>query len=456
MNYNQFSGDFDGFTGDGPSASANGQQLDPWLEYQLWELLPFLSEGQNVLDNRFYTGPDGGGVYDAQALKFTPGGGMEQNATLAGHEQASPLDELPDIPLSSFNPNLVDNASESLLWGEEMGFMSGSVASVSLNDPVPSQARQRSSGSQLPLPDSTPRSEYNELRVHDQWTNSTGGRMAKGKARAQHYSPYARSERCHLVDQATSAATWPHLPVPLPIVTSPNTPLSKATFQNEYYEPAATMGQLSPTKHAFENSGESSEVASELPSPISPSFRAPQRVARTEEEKRAAKKRIDTDRAKALQATYTKFSALFPARSLLESKTTAVRVIKYVMNKRVAPVQASAVELWWLQSGGDSALPQYIIPSTAAVETSIEDPKLRRKVARKQVDANRNKTSTAVHDHIRSLFPTCKTLVQALTRAVDYLAYAKATGAAPEDDHALDVWLLARNGSAADIPSPFF
>lgn len=88
------------------------------------------------------------------------------------------------------------------------------------------------------------------------------------------------------------------------------------------------------------------------------------------------------------------------------------------MNKRVAPVQASAVELWWLQSGGDSALPQYIVPSTAAVEASIEDPKLRRKVARKQVDANRNKTSTAVHDHIRSLFPTCKTLVQALTRGM--------------------------------------
>ncbi|KDQ33866.1 hypothetical protein PLEOSDRAFT_1099816 [Pleurotus ostreatus PC15] len=456
MNYNQFSGDFDGFIGDGPSASAYGQQFDPRLEYQLLELLPFLNEGQNVLDNSFYTGPDGGGAYDAQAYKFMPGGGMEQNATFngqAGHEQASTLDELPDIPLSSFNPNPVDNdASESLLWGEEMGLMSGSVASVSLNDPEPIQARQPPSRSQLPLPDSTPNSEYNELRVDDQWTNPTSGRMAKGKARPQYYSPYARGERRHLVDQCTSAATWPHLPVPLPIVTSPNTPCGEATLQNELYEPAVTTGQLSPSKQP----GESSEMASELPSPISPSFRTPQRVARTEEEKRAAKKRIDTDRAKALQATYTKFSALFPARSLLESKTTAVRVIKYIMNKRVAPVQPSAVELWWLQSGGDSALPQYIVPSTAAVEASIEDPKLRRKVARKQVDANRNKISTAVHDHIRSLFPTCKTLVQALTRAIDYLAYAKATGAAPEDDHALDVWLLARNGSAADIPSPFF
>lgn len=81
MNYNHFSGDFDGFIGDGPSASAYGQQFDPRLEYQLLELLPFLNEGQNVLHNSFYTGPDGGGAYDDQAYKFMSGGGMEQNAT---------------------------------------------------------------------------------------------------------------------------------------------------------------------------------------------------------------------------------------------------------------------------------------------------------------------------------------------------------------------------------------
>lgn len=159
--------------------------------------------------------------------------------------------------------------------------MSSSVASVSLNDPDPSQARQPPSRSQLPLPDSTPSSEHNELRVSDQWTNPTGGRMVKGKARPQvssvacmfagvlsecpqYYSPYARGERRHLVDQCTSAATWPHLPVPLPIVTSPNTPYGEATLQNELYEPAVTMGQLSPSNQATGNSGESSEIAVSL------------------------------------------------------------------------------------------------------------------------------------------------------------------------------------------------
>ncbi|KAF4608970.1 hypothetical protein EYR40_001323 [Pleurotus pulmonarius] len=459
MNFNYFGGEFGEFYGDGPLANATGQPLSPRLEEQMRELLPFLTGEPNVFDNSFYAGAEGQEADGAQSFKFMSGGGAEPTPAIGGHEQGDPLDELPEISLSSFNPNPVDNdASESLLWGEEMGFVLGSVAGVSLSDPDPSQARQPPSRSQLPLPDATPSREHNELRAPDQWTNAPGRKIAKGKARPQYYSPYDRSERRHLVDhQSTSAATCPNLPVPLPNVATPNTPYGETTLQNELHEPAGTMGQLSPTYHAAENSGESPGIASDhMPSPLSPSFRTPQRIPRTEEEKRAAKKRIDTDRAKALQTTYTKFSALFPARSLLESKTNAVRVIKYIMNKRVAPVQASAVEIWWLQSGGDNALPQYVVPSTASIEASIEDPKLRRKVARKQVDANRNKTSTAVHDHIRSLFPSCRTLVQALTRAIDYLAYAKATGAAPDDDHALDVWLLERNGSVADIPSPFF
>ncbi|KAG9225991.1 hypothetical protein CCMSSC00406_0009088 [Pleurotus cornucopiae] len=139
-----------------------------------------------------------------------------------------------------------------------------------------------------------------------------------------------------------------------------------------------------------------------------------------------------------------KFIVLFPTQGLLEAKINAFKVIKYIRNEHVTPVQASAVELWWLQSGEDSILP-------ASVAASIAD----RAAARKQVDASLPEALVDVNNLIHSLFPACQTLVQALTRAIDYLAYAKATGEAPYDDHALDAW-ITQNGSTADISSSFF
>ncbi|KAJ8699483.1 hypothetical protein PTI98_002593 [Pleurotus ostreatus] len=138
------------------------------------------------------------------------------------------------------------------------------------------------------------------------------------------------------------------------------------------------------------------------------------------------------------------FIVLFPAQGLLEAKFDAFKVIKYIRSEHVTPVQANAVELWWLQSGKDSILP-------ASVAASIAD----RAAARKQVDASRQEALVDVNNLIHLLFPACQTLVQALTRATDYLAYAKATGEAPYDDHALDVW-VTQNGTIAEMSSPFF
>ncbi len=218
MNFNYFGGEFGEFHGDGAlaNADANGQLLSPRLAEQMRELLPFLTEEPNVFDNSFYAGAEGQEADGAQSFKFMAGGGVDPTPAFVssdlldqhprsrrrspyaqgGHEQG-PLDELPEIFLSSFNQNPVDNdASGSLLLGEEMGFVLGSVAGVSLSDPDPSQARQPPSRSQLPLPDATPSREHNELRAPDQWTNATGGKIAKGKARPQVSADRVQFCRC--------------------------------------------------------------------------------------------------------------------------------------------------------------------------------------------------------------------------------------------------------------------